>query len=399
MPEKQLKICYLITKSNFGGAQRYVYDLATEAKAAGHEVLVGFGGEGPLKAKLDDGGVRTISINTLERDVRLLGDIKTFFTLLALFHNENPDILHLNSSKMGGLGAAAGRVINTRNHLLRLLGKKNTVMHIVFTGHGWAWNEERGDVERFVIGLFHWLTILLSHETIAVSRRTRDQVAVLPFTWHKLKVIHNGRDPMNPVAKEDALDIIFGDQKSTWLTESPIIIGTIAELHKSKGLSYAILAMAQMKKQKPDTRLLFVIIGEEGQERDSLEKLIVQYELEGSVFIAGRKENAASLLSAFDIFLLPSITEAFPYAVLEAGNAGLPVVATAVGGIPEIIHDMESGILIQSRNPSEIARAILYLVDNPQRMAKLGEVLKERIRDRFSVKHMVTQTFSVYNRE
>jgi glycosyltransferase involved in cell wall biosynthesis len=85
--------------------------------------------------------------------------------------------------------------------------------------------------------------------------------------------------------------------------------------------------------------------------------------------------------------------------ILEAGNAGLPVVATAVGGIPEVIDDMKSGILIQSRNPGEIARAIAYLIDNPDRRAEIAQTLKTRIHDRFSVATMASQTLALYRRE
>ncbi len=398
MDEKPLKILYLITKSNFGGAQRYVFDLATEATKAGHDVAVVFGGSGALQSYLTENAIRTISVDTLGRDVNVLSDLKSFFFLLKLFGSESPDVIHLNSSKMGGLGALAGRIVNGWRHVTEPVYGKRAPMRIIFTGHGWAWNEERSDTERFIIGIFHWLTIELAHTTIAVSKRTRDQVAVLPFAWHKLEVVHNGRSPIESRTKDDSYGIIFGEERKKWLTPTPTaIIGTIAELHKSKGLSYAIEGFALLKKQRPNERLIFVIIGEEGSERAPLEALIKKFNLTDTVFIAGRKENAATLLSAFDIFLLPSITEAFPYVILEAGNAGLPVIATAVGGIPEVIDDMQSGILIQSRNGSEVARAITYLIDNPERRAELGRVLKERIRDRFSVEHMAKQTFALYN--
>ena len=399
MDQKPLKIAYLITKSNFGGAQRYVYDLATEAAEAGHDVTVVFGGEGPLKTRLEEKSIRTISVSTMERDVNILSDIKSFWFLLKLFLNDAPNVIHLNSSKMGGLGSLAGRMANGWIHATRIVGGNRTPIRIIFTGHGWAWNEERNDAERLAIGIFHWLTIQLSHQTIAVSKRTRDQVSVLPFTWHRLKVIYNGRDPGETRTREDAQDIIFGNQKDKWLTDTPLVIGTIAELHKSKGLTYAILGMAQLKKQRPEKNFIFVIIGEEGTERALIEYLISKHSMENVIFLAGRRENAASLLSAFDIFLLPSITEAFPYVILEAGNVGLPVIATAVGGIPEVIDDMQSGILIQSKNSGEIARAIAYLIDNPARRAELGQILKERIRDRFNVKHMTEETFALYQQQ
>lgn len=389
-----MKILYLITKSNFGGAQRYVFDLATETKKRGHSVVVGFGGNGTLATKLAEAGVRTISITELERDVNPLADVKTFFRLLDIFSEEQPDIIHLNSSKMGGLGALAARLWNAWNWIFKFFGRGGHPARIVFTGHGWAWNEERSDLERFAIGGAHWLTIQLAHHTIAVSRKTREQVGTLPFSWHKLTVIHNGVGDVTTIPREEALSVILGDRKGTFLSGAPVIVGTLAELHKNKGLSYAIEGIAQLKKQN-NTPVVFLVLGE-GEERLHLEQQIARLGLESTIFLAGYKENGVTLLSGFDIFLLPSITEAFPYAILEAGKMGLPVIATAVGGIPEVIDDMESGILIQSKNSGEVTRALDHLIKNPDRRKQLGNALALRIANRFNVETMVDETLALY---
>lgn len=389
-----MKILYLITKSNFGGAQRYVFDLATSAQKLGHDVVVGFGGAGELAQRLVEANIRTIAIPSLDRDVNVGADIKTFFHLLDIFSTESPDVIHLNSSKMGGLGAAAARIWNGWEWGRKFIGKGGRPTRIIFTGHGWAFNEERSDFERFIIGLLHWLTIQLSHKTIAVSRRTREQVSALPLAWHKLVVVYNGVGTSKTLSKKAALEDIFGDKKGEWLTGKPLVVGTLAELHKNKGLSFAIEGFAQLKKQT-NTPFIFVILGE-GEERAHLDALIVKFGLEKTVFLAGHKEGGVKLLSAFDVFLLPSITEAFPYAILEAGNVGLPVVATAVGGIPEIIDDMQSGILIQSKNGGEVARAISFLIENPERRVQLGSAIAERIRGRFNIKTMVNETLALY---
>ena len=172
------------------------------------------------------------------------------------------------------------------------------------------------------------------------------------------------------------------------------MIGTLAELHKNKGLQYAIEGMAQLKKQTP-VPFIFVVLGE-GEEHTHLDALIVKLGLEHVVYLAGYKKDGVALLSAFDIFLLPSITEAFPYAILEAGNVGLPVVATAVGGIPEVIDDMQSGILIQSENPGEVARACSHLLENTGRRVQLGAAIAERIRGRFNLETMVKESLELY---
>lgn len=394
-----MKILYLITKSNFGGAQRYVFDLATEMQKQNKDVVVAFGGAGTLAIKLKEAGVRTVQIPRLERDVNLLADFKTFFFLLDLYAAEQPEVIHLNSSKIGALGALAGRLYNTWAHILRFLGKGGTPAHIIFTGHGWAFNEQRNDFVRFIIGTIHWITIELAHQTIAVSNKTREQVGVLPFAWHKLVVIHNGVGALNFLPRSEAQRKILNDTpwETKIFTEDTIVIGALAELHKNKGLNFAIDGLMQLKKQIT-TPFVFIILGE-GEEREALQKQINDAGLNEQILLAGYKERGAELLLAFDIFLLPSVTEAFPYAILEAGKAGLPIIASNVGGIPEIIDDMNSGILIHSRNAGEITRALKFLIENPDRRKQFGDAIAVRIADRFNLTHMTEETLALYKQK
>ena len=392
--DKKLKILYLITKSNFGGAQRYVYDLATSTKALGHDVVVSFGGNGTLATKLVESAVRTVPIPLLERDMNPVSDVRTFFRLLDLYAEESPDVVHLNSSKMGGLGALAARVYNAWAWTRSIFGKDGKAMRIIFTGHGWSFNEERPDWQRFLIGCAHWLTIQLTHKTIAVSRKTREQISKLPLIGHKLVVVYNGVGEIAVLPKDAALEKIFGAKKSEWLASNPLIIGTLAELHKNKGLTYAIEGFAILKKQT-QVPIIFVVLGD-GEEHTHLDALVSKLELGHVVYLAGHKEGGVELLSAFDIFLLPSITEAFPYAIIEAGNVGLPVIATSVGGVPEVIDDMQSGILIQSKNAGEVARAISYMIEHPERRSQFGVAIKERIKGRFDLETMLKETLMIY---
>ncbi|MEK7585250.1 MAG: glycosyltransferase family 4 protein, partial [Patescibacteria group bacterium] len=131
-------------------------------------------------------------------------------------------------------------------------------------------------------------------------------------------------------------------------------------------------------------------------QRASLEKQIKQLELGGVVHLVGHKDEAATLLSAFDLFTLTSTTEALPYVLLEAGLAGLPVVASAVGGIPEIVTSMESGILIKPRDPSEIAKTLQFLIKNSEKRRKFASKLKQTVRSDFSTARMVKETMAVY---
>src|SRR5690606_1306505 len=109
MPENK-KILYVITKANWGGAQKYVFDLACHSQKNGFDSLVAFGQGGKLQKKLTDHNVKTIKIENLDRDISIIKDFLVFLDLLKIFTKEKPDIIHLNSSKIGGLGALAGQI-------------------------------------------------------------------------------------------------------------------------------------------------------------------------------------------------------------------------------------------------------------------------------------------------
>src|SRR3989344_895873 len=139
-----MKILYGITKSNFGGAQRYVFELAIAMKKQGYDVAVLCGGQGLLVDKLKQKKIEVIPSDTMQRDVSIGKEFLSFFQILKVLKKEKPNVFHINSSKMGGLGGLAGRLAGTRK--------------IIFTAHGWTFNEPRPCYEKVIIKLFAWLT-------------------------------------------------------------------------------------------------------------------------------------------------------------------------------------------------------------------------------------------------
>jgi glycosyltransferase involved in cell wall biosynthesis len=362
------KILIVITKSNFGGAQRYVLDLAHSLKSP-YEVVVACGGNGMLVEKLGALGIRTISISSLGRNVSVLKDALSFFSLIRIIWKERPDVLHLNSSKIGIMGAVASFV--------------SPKVKTVFTAHAWAFNENRGPFAKLTIGALHWLTVILCDRTIAVSQGVKDQVSHLPLMSTKIQVVHLGVSAFKPLTREEA-------RMKLSLPKEGFAIGTIAELHPVKGLAYALGALKSL-----DFPYTYTIIGT-GDLKDSLAKTISEDEALKNVSLAGFIPEAWTLIPAFDVFLLPSLSEAFGYVLLEAGLSKVPVIATSVGGIPEIIQDMESGTLIHSRSSKEISSALHFFHDNQEAVKKFGENLETRVNTEFSLARMVEKTIEVY---
>ncbi|MGB2580808.1 MAG: glycosyltransferase family 4 protein [Minisyncoccia bacterium] len=372
------KILFIITKSNFGGAQKYVYDLATSMPKDKFDVAVALGGSGLLIQKLQEKGIRVLQISSLTRDLNTASDLSAFLELLSIFRNEKPDVVHLNSAKAGGVGTLAARLAH--------------VPKIIFTAHGWAFNEERGRLQRIIIKFFSWITILLSHKTIAVSDAVKNDTKNWPLTNNKVVVIKNGIKEPEFYIKEIAREKLFALTNAIPMPDA-FILGTIAELHKSKGIQYAIEAFAGIA--QIDSRLHYFVLGG-GDEKERLEGLVKHYGLQGRVFLVGFVEDAARFLPAFDVFILPSITEALGLVILEAGYAGLPVVASNVGGIPEIIEEGKTGMLIQPRDSKGLAEAIKKIFESPTIRTSLGMALREKIIGDFSQEKALSATLYLY---
>ncbi len=371
---KRQKVLFLITKGNWGGAQRYVFDLATNLPKQNFEAKVAFGEGEVLEKKLAEQGIKTVRIKSLERNVNIFSDLFAFFSIIRVLRDEKPDVLHLNSSKAGALGALAGRIVRTP--------------HIIFTGHGWAWNEERFFASKAIIAFLHWFTILLAHKTITVADRVKSEVDRLPLTSSKTLTIRNGIDLIDFIPKNEARNrLCFEAREKTW-------IGTISELHKNKGLDFLIEAFSVVVKKDPAIALM--IIGS-GEERDRLSELSARLGVKDKVYFLGFVADAPKYLKAFDIFTLTSRTEAFPYTILEAGLAQVPIIASRVGGIPEAVLDGETGILIERGNTDELAEKLLLLLNDSSKAASLGQAMRKRTEEFFSLGKMVERTIAVYS--
>lgn len=373
------KIIFCITKSAFGGAGRYVLDVASSLPKDKFDVAVAFGGRGLLKEKLEQAKIRTITLEALERDINFLNDFCVYQKLLLIFNVEKPDIIHLNSSKIGGIGALAGRMAGVKK--------------IIFTAHGWPFNENRNILSKAVIWILSWFTALLSTKIIVIDELDKKQAMNFPFCKNKIVLIHNGINDFEFLKKEDSKKII-SEKIGKDPFQNRICIGTIAELHNNKGLRYGIEAIGKLS-NKQLTKISYLIIGE-GEEREELSKLIKVLCLKDRVFLVGFMDDAKKYLNAFDIFMFPSIKEGLPYALMEASHAELPIITTKVGGIVDIINDKNSKFLVKSKDPKELSVALSELIEDKKMRDALGKKNKENVRSNFTLDKMIEGTMEVY---
>ncbi|MSR76433.1 MAG: glycosyltransferase family 1 protein [Candidatus Ryanbacteria bacterium] len=380
-PEKK-RLLFVSTKSVWGGAQKYIIDLIDYLPRDRFDIMLAAGGSGPLRTKAMERGIPFYEIGDLERNVNPLKDILAFFRLIKLFRRLKPDVIHLNSSKVSALGALAGRIAG--------------IPTIVSSTHGWPFMEERSRWQKKTLKLLVKIGALFQDSIICVSdfdyaMGLHERIAPA----HKLIRVHNGIDVKKHVFldRQKARDVLIA--KAGLHIKPSFVVGTIAEYTKNKGLVYLLEAAAHIS--KVDAHAVFFLIGW-GEEKQFLEDEIMHRHITSNVFLIDYLPEAFTYLKALDIFVLPSIKEGFAYTLLEASLAEVPIITTRVGGNPEIVEHMKTGILVNPRSPEEIINAVSHLLRDSNDRKSFGIEARQKVIRDFSIQSMVTLTAGVYER-
>ena len=351
-----------------GGAQRYVLTLAKHFKgsvAAGNEAH-------ELFDEAKNFGIPNYPLKHLKRNISPWHDVLAIGEMMTLIKTIQPDIIHLNSSKAGFLGSVAGK----------LAGKK-----VVFTAHGFFYFKRSSffvrigytAVEKFA-SYFRDLIIAVSDED---KKLAEAHTLLLP---EKIISIHNGIAPIEFIEKTEA-------KKSLGLSKHKFIFGNIAQYYNRKGLDIFIESVSLLPFETRKN-IQVALVGE-GPQRKELEHLIAQKGLDDVFVLIGFTPNGSHYLKAFDAFVLPSRREGFPYVLLEALQAGLPIIATNVGGVPEALGD--AGIVIEAENTEQLTNTLELIFSDSNKREELSK--KAMIQgSNFTESLMLKQTESVYRK-
>ena len=377
------RILFVITQSELGGAQRFLSNLTSHLDRDVYEFLVAVGssGNGDFLRVLKATSIPCQTLKFLKRGSSLpsLSDIKAIFEIRNLIKNYRPDVLFLNSSRAGFIGSLAS-VFPTRINALK----------IVYRIGGWTFNDPWPKWKRWLWIVLEWLSAKWKDVIIVNNQHDLEQAKKLKIKPRMQTVlIHNGIEvyKLDLMRSEEARTRLF--EKATKLFGRNIIaknvIGTIANFYPTKGLEYLIQA-ANYLRDIDD--IVFFIIGD-GELRPELEKMIQEKGLEKKVFLLGQIPDAYRFLPAFDVFVLPSVKEGFPWALIEAMSAKLPVIATDVGAIPEIIDDRKNGLLIKPRDSAGLADKIKEVLENDRLRNELGIQAHQTVLFKFELDKIV----------
>jgi glycosyltransferase involved in cell wall biosynthesis len=369
----KIKVLEMIDQPFLGGGQANLLSLARFLDKALFDVSVCCREGGPLVEEVDKSGLKHYPIPFHKKiDPRVVGDI------VRLLRENHFDILHTHGGVAGLYGRCAGR--------------RCRVPVIIHTLHGIHYLHYRNPLWRYVFVLLERYFSAWTDALVLVSQADRHiGLKKRLAAPEKMFVIENGIDfsAYSVEVKKDPVLREFG------ITSARPLVGTVARLHRQKGLCYLVEAARKISLRYPD---LAVLIAGEGPERRRLERLIKRTGLTRSVLLLGERKDAARILSSFDIFVLPSLWEGLPYALIEAGACGKAVVASDIEGIKEIIKDGETGVLFDPKDSAALAESIIRLQEDERFRDRIGGNLRRAVRSRFALSRMVRQTQDLYLR-
>jgi glycosyltransferase involved in cell wall biosynthesis len=360
-----MRIAYLITRADpIGGAQIHVRDMAGAARRLGHSATVITSGSGPFLDELRNQGTPTILLRHLGVPIRPVRDVRAYHEIRATLDELRPDHVAAHSSKAGTLGRMAGRALG---------------IPVVFTVHGWAFTPGVPTLSAWMYRGIERAVAPLASRIITVSefdRRLALQARIAPAD--RVVAVHNGMGDAPPALRADpagapprlVMVARFGDQK-----DHPTLLHALAELRE---LPWELDLVGEGE-QLAQTRALAASLG-----------------LADRVHFLGQRMDVDRLLARSQLALLVSNWEGFPLSILEAMRAGLPVVASAVGGVPEAIRDGETGYLIARGDREQLRDRIGRLLSSPDLRCRLGAGGRALFEQEFTLQRCVGRTLAVY---
>jgi sugar transferase (PEP-CTERM/EpsH1 system associated) len=363
-----IRVFHLITELDIGGAQTALLGLLARLNRERYwpSVACFYNGEGLMAQR-----IRALGIPVSDLGMKDKWRVDALWRLYRSLRQARPTILHTWMFHANVIGRIVGRLAR---------------VPIVITSRR---NLDIGGRHREIL---HRLTGRLDDCTIAVSELVRKTyIARAGVPEDRVITIHNGVDAERFPIKDASVAARIRANLGIPL-DAPVI-GTVGRLHRQKDLASLLTAMVQVRARFPAVRLLLV---GEGELRGDLEALAKSLGLVDAVTFAGSRPDVAEILATLDVFVLPSLWEGMPNTVLEAMSVGLPVVATAVGGTPEVVVDGQTGILVPPQEPARLAEAIMLLLQDPEFGRKLGRVGRARVMSQFQISETVRRTETLY---
>lgn len=357
-----MKIVQIITKlDTTGGAQTHVIALTKQLALDGHEITILTSKGALIYQPLNEKNISIIQLHHLKWAINLVADIRAFFEIRSILRSINPDVVALHSSKAGAVGR---------------LSAFSLKLPTVFTAHGWAFTEGVKPIKRWIY----------QQVEKAFARKTTKIITVSNYDYslaiekkvakkEKMLTIHNG--------------IQSNIQQRLSQNKIPKIV-MVARFEQPKRQDLLIEVLSLMKEQ--EWQLVFI---GDGKEMEAAKALSLQHDIAHRVTFLGSRDDIETQLQQADLFVLLSNFEGLPISILEAMRAQLPVIASNVGGVSELIIDGKTGYIV-NHEIQVIKDRLIQLLENRDLRLKLGHAGCRYFEDRFSFHSMYDKTVSQY---
>jgi len=393
MSEKSLHILQIILNLDLGGAQEMVYTLSKQLQEEGHRPVVCSFRDGPLHERLVSAGIpveilpdRRYSILAFPLFVWEM--IKIRKKLIALINRYEIEIIQTH-------------LLQSLDFLTATLPRPQNLPHIFWTVHNYHFLLQKSDLDRnqwllkpkrIAYRLLYRLIVPHIDGLIAVSDDVKEQILRMmgPFS-RKVTVIPNCIDVNRYQQTVDRQK----KRKQLEFSRDDYLMLVVATLKKQKGHRHLIDAAREVTQARRDVHILFA---GDGVLREQLQDQVHSLGLENNIHFLGNRRDIPELLAASDAFILPSLWEGLPMALMEAMASGLPIIATDVSGSRQLIPNREYGLLVPPGDAGALSSAMLYLLSNPQDSEKMSLAARRRVQKSFSAEKQAQDHLRLYQK-
>lgn len=357
-----MNILFVITRADaIGGAQVHVKDIAIALQQDGHKVLILTGQQGVFNEDLRQANIESIPCEFLRKPINPFLDGKSLRYIMHVISEFQPDLIAAHSSKTGILGRLAGKLAG---------------IPCVFTAHGWSFTTGIPEPNRTIYRFLERATASLADKVICVSEFDRSIGIQAGMDSKGLVTVHNG---MKDITTNFIADTITSD---------PVKVAMIARFDRQKDHSTLIEAFQDLNAE-------LILIGD-GPSMLKTQQQVDKLKITKKVKFLGFRQDIAEILAQVQIFTLISNWEGLPCTIIEAMRAGLPVVASDVGGVKEIVIEDRTGYVIPRGDVATLRQKLAYLIENESARTSMGILARQKYESELTFQHMYEQTLAVY---
>jgi len=380
---RPIRVLRVIARLNVGGPALHVTYLARGLAGRGYETTLVAGdvarGEASMSFVAEQAGVEIVTLPGLSRELSPFRDALAAFRLARLIRKVRPDVVHTHTAKAGAVGRTAALLAGTRRPV------------VVHTFHGHVLRGYFGTGGTLVFRAIETLLARASHRLIAVSPEVRDELVALRVAPRdKFSVVRLGIE-LEPRVHFD------GDpaevRRRHGIPEGKFVVGWFGRMTAVKRTDDLLTMLAGVRERGVDALLLLV---GDGDDRERLEQRAHDLGLARSCLFLGYQEDVAPWYAVCDAVVLTSASEGTPVTIIEALAAGRPVVATKVGGVPDVVDEGETGFLVRPHDTHALAERLEILAGDPVRRSAMGELGRARMLERYAVERLVDDVDALY---